>query len=114
MFVPAEVWFCCLTAAEVGAVASTSAAFVFSLEQPVPLDTFETLWGLSTLYNVAGIDTVLYLYGLEHTFIIIEDAPPIPAVGIVNLPLWLDIEGFILTGGGFCSDGCDTPTFTLP
>ena len=94
-------------------MASSAAAFAAALNQPIERDSFDTIWGLSPLFVNAGIDAVLLLYGLEHTFIVIEDAPPIPAVAIANVLLWLDIDAFLLSGGGACVDGCDTPTFTI-
>lgn len=112
MFVPAEVWFCCLTSGERAAVASTAALFTAGLMTPIEQGTFESVWTLSQLYNAYGLPLILLTYGLEQTFIIIPDEPPIPAIGIVNIPLWLDIEGFMLSGGGVCVDGCDEPVWS--
>lgn len=113
MFVPAERWYCCLTAADQAAVSITAAAFTAALMQPIPADVFDTAWGLTLLYVTGQRDQVLALYALEDTFIVIPDAPPIPAVGIVDVLLWLDIAGFLLTGGGDCAGGCDAPTWSI-
>jgi len=111
MFVPAAVWFCCLDVVDKAAVSVTAAAFTTALMQPIPSDTFDVAWGLTDLYQFAGRGAVLLLYGLEDTVIVVPDAPPIPAVGVVNVPLWLDIEGFLLVGGAACDAGCDVPTY---
>lgn len=111
MFVAASVWFCCLAPFDKAAVIATAASFTTTLFQPIPSDTFDTAWGLTDLYQFAGRGAVMFLYGLEDTFIVIPDEPPVPAVGITNVLLWLDIDGFILTGGAACGDGCDIPSF---
>jgi|SRR5688572_14022042 len=113
MFLPAEVWLCCLRDDDRAAVIATAALFTSFIFQPVPEDMFVALWFGTQTYDFAGLEVILELYGLEHTLIIIPDEPPIPAIGIVNSLLWLDIDGFVLTGGGLCSDGCDKPTFLI-
>lgn len=114
MFVGADVWYCCLHPDDMAAVDDTSAMFILSLEQPIERTLFEIAWGSSQMYIHAGIDAVLYYYALEHTFIIIPDEPPIPAVGIVDLALWTNIELFLLSGDGACPDGCDIPSYLKP
>lgn len=114
MFIPAERWFCCLTPNERAAVAGTAVSFIASLNTPLERGAFEALWSLSTLYQQGGLGLVLFVYALQEDFIVIPDEPPIPAVGVANLPLWLDIEEFILTGSGTCPDGCDQPDWLVP
>lgn len=114
MFLPASVWFCCLRTEDKVAVVATATLFAAVANQPIDEATFQTVWGLTMLSLNGYYETILFLYDLEHTFIVIPDEPPIPAIGIVNLPLWLDIEGFILTGGAVCVDGCDVPSFVIP
>lgn len=114
MFTPASRWFCCLTFADKVAVVGTATLFTVSLMTPIEATTFDLLWTPTQMY-IAGLRaTVLSIYGLEDTFIYIPDEPPIPAIGIVDALLWLDIEGFLLTGGADCPDGCDVPTWAVP
>lgn len=109
MFVPANVWFCCLRDEDKAAVVGTAALFTSSLMQPVPAAAFDVFWAATMLMLNGQRDAILTLYGLEDTFIVIPDEPPVPAVGVVNVPLWLDVEGFVLTGQADCVDGCDEP-----
>lgn len=113
MFLPAEVWYCCLTDEDKAAVASTAALYLALLNQPIELTTFEAVWAITLGYQIAGLDFVLATYALENTFIVIPDEPPIPAVGITDLLLWLNIQGFILVGGADCPEGCDAPSWSI-
>lgn len=113
MFVPADVWFCCLGAGDKAAVIGAAALYTAELMQPIPTGVFDLVWAASPLFMFAGHEAVLTVYGLEDTFIFIPDEPPIPAVGILNEPLWLDIEAFLLTGGAGCPDDCDAPSYLI-
>lgn len=113
MFSPASVWFCCQPATTQAAVGIVAGLFGAALNQPIPADAFDTAWGLTDFYAASDRSAALWLFGLEDTVIVIPDELPIPAVGIVNVLLWLDIEGFLLTGGGACGDGCDAPSFLV-
>lgn len=94
-------------------MSTTAALFAAVLNQPIPYDTWVSAWSLSELYQWAGEGPVMLIYGLEHTFIVIPDEPPVPAIGIANVLLWLDIDAFLLSGGGVCTDGCDVPSYLI-
>lgn len=92
-------------------MATQSLEFSAMLWQPIPRDAWSATFIGCTDILAEHQRVALLHWGLEETFIIIPDEPPIPAIGITVLEFWVGLAAYLLLHPGLCAEDCPKARF---
>lgn len=104
-------WYCCILPTERAAIDALGINFVISLGQPMPLTVWEAIWSAASWGGAERAAAAMQSWSLEHTFIVIPDEPPVPAVGYTDVVAWAALAAEIVLPGPKCPDGCTQPVW---